>query len=325
MPLPIKNVLGILSDNLRNRKGVIPLSAGKVNAWAKGLDIPFAGDTVLYTGQMYQLIPSINSMSAVMAKFEDSWFTRFFGMGRFLNRIVNVSWFMAPGSGKEQKEYDNILRNIAILLKTAGIKFGYLYGKELYSGALVYDEGIDDVFREHAHRVYRTFKENGVKQVITVDPHTTNMLKSIYPKIIDGYDLITKSYLEVLAKKDLKCLKQLPMELVVHDSCVYARHEGIVDQPLCLLKTTGAIIHVPELSGKLTHCCGGPLESLFPGKAHAVAQKRVAQLADCGNSIVTMCPICLANLRRAANDTLEIKDISEHLVNAYCMLDLSKG
>lgn len=321
MPLPIRDVLGIFSDNLRNRKGVIPLSSGKIDAWAKGLDIPFGGETVLYTGQMYQLVSAIDSMSRLMAKFENSKVTRFFGIGRILNRIANISRLMSGGNGKEQTRYNSILRNIASLLKTAGVEFGYLYGKELYSGALVYDEGLDDVFAEHARRVYRTFKENGVKQVITADPHTTNMLKSVYPKIIDGYDLIAKSYLEVLAEKDLRCIKQLPLDLVIHDSCIYARHENIVDEPRRLLKTAGATIHVPELSGRLTQCCGGPLESLFPGKANEVAEKRLAQLAGCGNSIVTMCPICMGNLRRAANDTLEIKDISEHLVNSYCMID----
>jgi len=321
MPLPIHDVLGIFSDNLRTRKCVVPLSLGKVDAWAKGLDIPFGGETVLYTGQMYQLVPAINSMSAMMAKFENSWITRFFGIGRVLNRISNISWFMSGVDGKEQARYNSMLRNIAALLKTAGVEFGYLYGKELYSGALVYDVGLDDVFSEHAKRVYRVFKENGVKRVITVDPHTTNMLKSVYPKIIDGYDLITRSYLEILAEKEMKCVKQLHLELVAHDSCVYTRQEGIVDEPRRLLRAAGAVIHVPELSGRLTHCCGGPLESLFPGKAHEVARKRVVQLADCGKSIVTMCPICMANLRRAANNTLEIKDISEHLVNGYCEVD----
>jgi Fe-S oxidoreductase len=321
MPLPIGNVLGIFADNLRNRRGVIPLSSGKADAWVRGLDIPFGGETVLYTGQMYQLIPAIDSMSAIMAQFESSWITRFFGVGRILNRVADLSWFMALNTGKEQVGYNNILRNIARLLKTAGIEFGYLFGKELYSGALVYDEGIDDVFAAHARRVYRLFKENGVKRVITVDPHTTNMLKTVYPKIIPGYDLIAKSYLEVLAEKDLRCINQLPMELVVHDSCIYARHEGIVDEPRRLLKNAGARIHMPELSGRLTQCCGGPLESLFPGKAQEIAQKRLTQLAECGNSIVTMCPICMANLRRAANNTLEIKDISEHLVNGYCAIE----
>ena len=82
MPLPIGDVLGILADNLEKRKGVVPLSPEKATAWAEGLNIPIGGDTIIYTGQMYQLIPSINSMANWMAKFEDSRLTRFFRVGR---------------------------------------------------------------------------------------------------------------------------------------------------------------------------------------------------------------------------------------------------
>ena len=321
MSLPIDDILGIMADNLDKRGSIIPLSVGKSTAWAGGLDIPFGGDTVIYTGHMYQLIPSIDALAGLMAIMENSWITRFIGLGRIVNRIINISWFLTQGNSTEQKAYDHILHNIARLLKTAGIKFGYLYGKELYSGALLYDEGLDDVFTRHAHRVYKIFKDNGVKHVITVDPHTTDMLKNVYPKIIDGYDLDVKNYIEIFAQGNLVPAGQFSADLVVHDSCIYARYEGIVDEPRHLLQNAGVKIHEPELSGRLTQCCGGPLESLFPGKAYEVARKRVAQLADCGNSIVTMCPICTANLRRAANNTLEIKDISEHLVNGYCALD----
>jgi Fe-S oxidoreductase len=316
MPLPIGSVLGILADNLEKRKGVVPLSPKKAALWAEGLDIPFGGETVIYTGQMYQLIPSINSMANWMAKFEDSWLTRFFMIGRNVNRVVNLSWFMALGSRREQKAYNGLLRNIAYLLRTAGVEFGYLYQQELYSGALLFDEGVDDIFIEQAHRVYRTFEENGVKRVITVDPHTTNMLKSVYPRIIGGSNLEVKSYLEVLAERDFNSIKPLDLDIVIHDPCVYARYEGVIDEPRHLLRNDGVRIHEPELSGKLTHCCGGPLESLFPGKAHAIGAKRVEQLASCGNRVVTMCPICLANLKRAAGMTLEIRDISEYLFDA---------
>ena len=67
MALPIGNVLGILSDNLRKRKSVLPLKASTATAWADGLDIPYGGDTVIYTGYMYQLIPSISSLAKRMA------------------------------------------------------------------------------------------------------------------------------------------------------------------------------------------------------------------------------------------------------------------
>jgi Fe-S oxidoreductase len=316
MPLPIGNVLGILADNLERRKGVVPLSSRQSTAWAEGLNIPAGGETIIYTGQMYQLIPSINSMTGWMAKFEDSWVTRFFGAGRNVNKAANLSWFMALGSWREQKFYNGLLRNIARLLRMAGLEFGYLYEQELYSGALLFDEGVDDVFIEQAQRVYRTFKDNGVKRAITVDPHTTNMLSTVYPRLIDGFNIEVKSYLEVLAESNLKFVKQLETDMAIHDSCCYARNEDLIDEPRHLLQNAGARIHETELSGKLTYCCGGPLESLFPGKAHEIATKRIEQLASCAKQAATMCPICLANLKRAAGMNLEIKDISEYLADA---------
>ena len=319
MPLPISHVLGILSDNLQYRKGALPLSVNKATSWAKGLNIPFGGETVLYTGQMYQLTPSINAMSKQMAMLEDSVLTRFFKAGRLFNRVVNLTRFMGYSGHAEQAKYDDILRKIAYLLKAAGVEFGYLYGQDLYTGALLYDEGVDDVFSAHVHRLYRILQENGIKQVITVDPHTTNMFRSVFPSIINGYNLEVRSYLEILAERDLSTVKELNIDLVIHDSCIYARHEGIIEEPRLLLNNAGAILHEPEYSKRLTHCCGGPLESLFPTKCHEIADRRVEQLTLCGYSeITTMCPICMANLRRAGGPGIQVNDIAEYLFTGYC-------
>ncbi len=319
MSLPTNNVLGILVDNLIKRKSVLRLSRHQATGWSCGLNIPKGGQTVIYTGHMYQLIPSITAMAGKMAAFENSWITKFFGVGRFFNKFINLAWFMARTDPAETRQYNNMLRNIARLLQQANIKFGYLYGEELYSGALVHDEGVDDVFKDHAQRVFAMFKRNGVKSVITVDPHTTNMLRSVYPKFIKGYDLEVKSYLEALAESDIEALQTLNLDVVVHDSCVYARYENVVNEPRRLLRKAGATIIEPEYAGKLTHCCGGPIESFFPGKAKAIAEKRIEQLAVAGGKIVTMCPICLVNLKHAAKSiNIEIKDISEYLGEAYC-------
>jgi len=321
MALPIRDILGILHDNLDKRGSVIPLSTKTVTGWARGLDLPVGGETIIYTGHMYQLVPAINAIAKRIAGFENSWITRFFGVGRVVNKLINLSWFLTRGEPAEQKRCDAMLRNIARLLLKAGVKFGYLYEKEMYSGALLYDAGLDDVFARHARRVYGIFKDNGVKHVITVDPHTTDMLRNVFPKFIVGYDLDVKSYLEVLAGSNLDCAAKLSGNLVLHDSCIYARYEGIVDEPRQLLQNAGLEIHEPELSGRLTHCCGGPLEFLFPGKAHEIANKRIAQLAECGDFVAAMCPICVANLERAADRSLKVKDISECLAGAYCSTD----
>ncbi|NQU06548.1 MAG: (Fe-S)-binding protein [Calditrichaeota bacterium] len=319
MAVPIKHVLGILVDNLSKRGSVLPLSRSRSIGWAKGLNIPTGGKTVIYTGLMYQLMPSIIAMEKMTSKFANSWISDFYGVGRMVNKVVNISPFMTWTNADEREKFDRILRNIANLLQVADVDFGYLYGEELYAGALVHDEGINDVFEAHAHKVYERLKKHNVEQVITVDPHTTDMLKSVYPKIIKDYQLEVKSYLEVLAESNLKPLKKIEQDIVIHDSCVYARYEGIIDQPRQLLENAGAQIIEPMNTKKMTYCCGGPVESLFPIKARTIADNRVEQLASVGDKSVTMCPICFVNLRTAAETKiLSVKDISDYLVEAYC-------
>jgi len=320
MALPIGPILGILSDNLSKRGSVLPLTKNASTGWAKGLDIPAGGETVLYTGHMYQLIPAIDAMAGQMAMFENSSITKFFGMGRIANKVVNMSFFMSLLAKKELKQETNsVLRRVAKLLTKAGVSYGYLYGAELYSGALVYDEGMDETFEAHARKVFAMFKANGVKNVITVDPHTTNMLREVYPKFIPEFDIKVNSYLEVLSEKSPEVICKSSAEVSIHDSCVYARYEGILDEPRELLKKAGVEIKEPELCGKSTHCCGGPIESLFPTEAHRISTERVEQLKEAAakDGAVTMCPICWVNLSNAADGKLAVRDITEALEKAY--------
>ena len=318
MQEPAANILGILVDNLKKRRSVLHISRRRATGWCRDLGIPRGGETVLYTGHMYQIMPAIGAMAKKMLNLEGSRITGLFGIGRAVNRIVDLAPFLASSGAEEKREADEILRRIAGLLKTAGAGFGYLYGAELYSGALIYDEGVDDVFREHALRVRDLLRKEGVRKIITVDPHTTNMFRSVYPEVVEGFDIEVKSYLEVLAEADMKPKKNLDRDVVIHDSCVYARYENIVDEPRKLLERAGARVVEPEFSGRLTHCCGGPVESLYPGKASAVAKNRIEQLAAYGANVAAMCPICLVNLRHAAEGTgLKVGDISEYLAEAY--------
>lgn len=322
MSMPAANILGILADNLGKRKSVVSLSSRKTTDWARGLDIPVGGETVIYTGHMYQLMPSISAMEKKMRRIEGSWISRYFGVGRVINKVVDLTPFLARADADVTRIYNDILRGIVCLLRAADIPFGYLYDQELYSGALLYDEGVDTVFEKHALRVQNMFKKHGVKRVITVDPHTTNILRDVYPTVIEGFDLEVTSYLEVLAQKPLTPVKNLALPIVIHDSCVYARYEGIIDEPRRLLTSAGVELTEPELSGALTYCCGGPVESLYPSKARTVADNRIKQLAKVGKHVAAMCPICLLNLKEAAKgQDIEVRDVSEYLVAAVCGIE----
>ncbi len=203
------------------------------------------------------------------------------------------------------------------MLKSAGVEFGSLYGDDLYTGALVHDFGNEEAVREQALRIQRNLQAHGVREIITVDPHTTNMLRSVFPELLGGFDFRVRSYLEVLAERDLVPRRDLGESVTVHDSCLFARAEDVIEQPRALLRGAGVAVREPEHSGLLTRCCGGPAESLYPERAQANAAVRVAQLRELGREAVTMCPICLVNLRRAAGDTVQLQDISHYLRRAY--------
>jgi Fe-S oxidoreductase len=317
MPLPIGDTIGILADNLRIRKSVLPMSTKNATAWAKGLDIPKGGSTVLYTGLMYQMIPYITAMNAAQEKIENTFLAGMIGLGRLANRLVNISAFMARPAVTTKEHYNGMLRQIALLLRQAEIEFGYLYGDEIYSGALIYDLGVDDFFAAHARRVYDSLKKYGVEKVITVDPHTTNMLRSVYPSLIEGYDLKVQSYLEVLAESGMEPKRDLKTEVVLHDSCIYARQENVLEPQRTLLSRAGCTIREPGATKEFTQCCGGPIESLFPRKAREIAGQRVEQLRAAGSHGVTVCPLCLVNLQKASGSGLDLEDISVYLSRAY--------
>ena len=207
-------------------------------------------------------------------------------------------------------------RAVVQLLRDAGVEFGCLYEDDLYSGALAHDLGLDEIVAAHARRVHAVLRRHGVRTVITIDPHTTNMLRSVYPQLVEGYDVEVQSYLEVLAARNGHAAAADGGEIVLHDSCVFARYEDVVEEPRTLLERTGATVLEPENAGRLTWCCGGPAESLYPEKALATAQKRVAELRAVGPQAVTMCPLCLVNLTKAAEGTMSFRDISEVLLEA---------
>jgi Fe-S oxidoreductase len=316
MPLPVRDVVGILADNLRLRGSVLPIPARRATAWARDLGIPRGGETVLYTGQMYQLIPYIERLVRLEQRLGDSPLARFSGVARRANRLVNGVALVARPGASERAEYDRVPANVARLLQKAGVVFGYLYEDDLYSGALAHDLGADEAVAAHARRVVGILRKHGVRELITIDPHTTTMLRTVYPTLVEGYDVRVRSYLEALAERRLPVGVPLSGTVTIHDSCVYARYEGIVDEPRQLLASAGLTVAEPENAGTSTWCCGGPAESLFPTTAAAIAGKRVAQLRAVAPDCVTMCPICLVNLRKAANGTMRLRDISDHLLDA---------
>ncbi len=306
-------VLTLLSQNIQKRNSALPLPGFIHTRWAKGLGLKRGGDTILYTGQMYQMVPYLLALQRRQRGIPSKFYEKLIRIILLINPVINVSFLGTIGAVKREERdyYFGVLKKIVALLRANGLEPGYLYEKELYAGTLAHDLGLERVFKEHAIRLSEIFKKEGVKTIITVDPHSTDMFKRVYPKAVKGFDFEVKSYLELLVEKGAKGLKaKEDEEVVIHDSCVYARYLDVIEAPRRLLKKARAKIKEPRFSGEITHCCGGPAESIFPEKAREVAKNRVDELTKEARTIVTMCPICHLNLKEACGPDGRVEDLA---------------
>lgn len=318
MPLPIRDVVDVVVENTLKRGSPVAVPEDAAHGWARDLNLPKGGNLILYTSLLYQMIPYARASAKQMERLEESSVGgALLKLGKVVSSVFDISKLASGVSKEEISLQHDVLKTIASLLKKIGVEFGYLYDEELYVGVLLYDFGRDEDFSKHAKRVYDVFRKNGVKKVITVDPHTTYILREVYPKFVDGFDVEVDNYLEMLAKNELSPVKQLETCVTIHDPCYYARYLGIVNQPRELLSRAGVEIKEPSRTKELTFCCGGPIESLSPRLSKEVASLRVPDLKEACKNVVTMCPFCFISLSRAGQENIYVKDISLYLKEAY--------
>jgi len=318
MALPLKEIRTMLADSIKRTSFPVPMSDKAKDQWADGLGIPRGGETVLYTGALYQLMPYTKALMARLEGMEEKKGVGFLlKVASSLTKMVDLSGIASKVVKKDADFYNEILTAIAQLLSKAGVQFGCLYEDDVYSGALLYDLGLVEDFKVHARKVYDRIKEAGVRRVITVDPHTLHMFRTVFPSYIDDYELEAVGYLEVLSDKLSAPPQTLDDGVVIHDPCFYARFQAVIEQPRVLLRKAGIECQEARWSGEKTFCCGGPMESIAPHLSNTVAEERLAQLKEKSNKIVTLCPVCHIMLNRVAPDGVEVSDIATLLKKAW--------
>ena len=301
MSIPGVGVVGVVSDNLRLRGSMTPIGRRAATHWARGLGLRRGGGTVLYTGQMYQLVPYLEGVAAAGHGRET-------GLRRFGSASVPAS---------ERATYERVLVDIVMTLRSNAIDVGYLYDDDLYTGTLAHGAEVDEeALRAQGTRTLERFRKHEVRDVITVDPHTTTMLGTVLPGLVEGFDVRVRSYLEALAEARPRVRTYLSAEIAIHDGCGFAgKAEG--EPPRALLRGAGMTVREPDNDGTVAWCCGGPERVLQPDKVEATVRQRVEQLRELAPAAVTLCPVCLANLQRAAGGEMRFTDISHYLRVAY--------
>jgi Fe-S oxidoreductase len=288
-------MIHVISGNVRKTRNPFGIPKFLLNRWHRRMALPPRGDAMLFTGLMYQFSPYIDMSTDWLARFEGSRWSdslRFAGIAP-AHLTGTGLWMMTPAGRK--KESAGILQNIVRILSASGVDFFYQPALDEYSGVLLYDMGAQAAFVRHARFVAERLKRAGIRKLITVDPHTTYALKVLFPKYADAEFEVTP-YFELIAAPQAQNGSR---RVTLHDPCFYGRYLEVSDAPRRILSKMGVeCVDVPD-AGAFTACCGGPAESLSPKLSGDIARKRIAQLNSTGDPIVTMCPICLGNLRKS--------------------------
>ncbi|MGA8570863.1 MAG: (Fe-S)-binding protein [Desulfobaccales bacterium] len=312
-----RDIIDLIAANVRKTRNPFGVPGSQFNTWWRG-EPGFTrqpGDALLLTGLMYQAIPYLEATSRYLERLEGSryaGFLRFGRLSRYLPAFL-VGWGFSLVTSKAAKRKSNgILQSIGRLLTKSGVDLFYQPELDFYSGILLYDLGDQEGFVAHARLVARNLKQHGVEKVITVDPHTTYALTELYPKYT-GVSFEVSPYFALLRADGAGGgLGQPPV--TIHDPCFYGRYLKLSDAPRQLLRSLGQEYVEVRNCGEFTSCCGGPAESVSPALNREILGRRAAELQESAAPVVTMCPICLANLLKTG---LPVEDLASLLDRSW--------
>ena len=314
---PLASAISSAASGLGDPLGLGPR---ELSRWAEGLGIPTPGDApgrpLLVTGHMYQLAPYILGLSALRGSVGEGPLRAAARAASAAPRLLRLSALLVPRPAAAI--YDGYLRNVALLLRAAGVEFSY-DPREPYPGALIYELGRDDDFSSIARSFVGYLRGTGASRLIAVDPHTYDLLTRVYPRYVEGFEgeFEVLHYSELLGGLELR---RLDLRVAYHEPChlvVRDREAGALGE---LLGRAAEVVRSPR-SGRRNFCCGGPAELLRGDIAAAVSSRRFEELKSLGaDVIVTACPICHVNLNKDGS----VVDASEVLAAAAGLRQLKR-
>ena len=204
-------------------------------------------------------------------------------------------------------------------LKEAGVEFSILGNNEGCTGDPARRSGNEYLFDMLASENAKTFKDNGVRKVVTHCPHCLNSLKNEYPQFGSQLEVIHHSELlqKFINEGKISPKQNQEEKIVFHDSCYLGRHNGIYEAPREVLNHTGGQTKEIENSRESGTCCGagGARFLLEENIGTRMSHHRLDELmANKPDTIAVSCPFCVLMLEDAAktkNLKVQVKDIGE--------------
>jgi len=229
--------------------------------------------------------------------------------------------------GSYDTRAQKVARAIATLLQKANVSFGVLGSKENCEGNEANMLGELSLFEMLAEDNIAQFNGLGIRNIVTLSPHSYNAIKNDYPSFKGNYNVLhyTQLFLELLREGKLNCVGSYNKKVTYHDPCFLGRWNSEYEAPRAVIKSIPGIELIEmERNRDSALCCGGGggnfYMDLLGGSESSPSRRRVREAVEIGASVLAVaCPNCLTMLEDAVKaegleDSLVIRDISELLM-----------
>ena len=225
--------------------------------------------------------------------------------------------------GSYDERGTKIARAVGSLLAKAGVEIGILADREICDGNEVLSLGESGLFEYLAEQNIALFRQLGIKNIITLDPHAYNAFKKYYPPL--GGDFEVYHYTQILApllKSGKIKINEGNLKVTYHDPCYLGRHNNEYEAPRDILSAVPGIkLFEMENNRDNAFCCGGGGGNFFTdmigGGKDSPARIRVREALDTGADVIaTACPQCAKMLDDAVKgedveNKIKVRDIAE--------------
>jgi len=228
------------------------------------------------------------------------------------------------------EELWKVARGAVTLLQNAGVDVGIMSKDEICCGGRAYEMGYQGELTKYAESNLETFRNAGVKRVITACSDCYNTFKRLYPELGAKFDVlhIVEFIHQLIKEGGLKFTKTVPMTVTYHDPCHLGRRDhfyvpgeaimGLYDPPRDIIKSIpGVELIEMERIKENAWCCGagGGVKEAYPDFNAFTAHERIEEAKSTGaEALVTACPWCERNFIDALAENgnkMKILDIIE--------------
>ncbi|MBS7649219.1 LUD domain-containing protein [Candidatus Bathyarchaeota archaeon] len=230
--------------------------------------------------------------------------------------------------GSYHPRVQRVSKILANTLTLAGVSFGILGLNENCSGSEAYEIGEMGLFEEIAGSNVKLFKRLGVKEIVTLSPHSYNVMKNFYGNFGVSFEVkhYTQLLWELIKSGKFNLTTKINKRITYHDPCFLGRWNGIYEAPRDTLNAIPGVNVIEMRRNKQnSSCCGGGGGNCYTGigcgliadNEYTPSRMRVKEAYETGADVLAVaCPSCLIMLDEAVKEegleeSLLVMDVAE--------------